>query len=106
MEWIFSKPVADITTADLQQLMGLPETDRLECKREAYKRDDEGTREMLRDISAMANSTGGYLIIGAETDPSEKVIATDRIENGQPEALRMPSCYRSSIEEQILSLKC
>ena len=106
MESIFSKPVTDITTADLQRLIGLPESDRLECKREAYKRDDEGTREMLRDISAMANSTGGYLVIGAAADAAEKIVTLAGIENGEPEALRMISCCRASIEEQILGLHC
>jgi hypothetical protein len=50
-------PLSEWTEAHLQRLveLGIQENDLLEYKRDMYGGGDEETREMLRDIAAMAN---------------------------------------------------
>ena len=101
---IFSKPVTEITREDLEALKGTAESDRLDFKGEAYVRNDEDTREMLRDITAFANAVGGYLLIGIEEDGEDRAKAIVGIENAEEEASRMLSSCRSNVEEHILGL--
>jgi hypothetical protein len=104
---IFDKPVAHVTLEDLQALIGHVESDRLEFKSEAYERNDEDTREMLRDISSFANGAGGYLIVGVETEKTgegDKATAIVGIENGDEEAERMLQSCLAAIEERITGL--
>jgi hypothetical protein len=101
---MFSKPVSDITAQDLQELIGLSESDRLEFKSQAYDRGDPKTLEMLRDITAFANAVGGYLILGIEEDGEDRATAIVGLENAEEEATRMMSCCLASIEDRILGL--
>jgi len=66
----FTKPLQDLTFDDIEALVDSeePEGITLEYKRE-IDRSPDGKRELAKDVSAMANSQGGYLIIGiAEED--------------------------------------
>lgn len=62
----FSKPLEEITEADLQRLV----EDRVEENRQLeYKRDIPGTsdadkREFVRDVVSFSNSAGGHIIFG------------------------------------------
>ena len=49
----FSKPVNELSVDDLKGLLGAAEGDRLEYKRDAYLRNDEDTREILRDVCSL-----------------------------------------------------
>jgi hypothetical protein len=62
----FFKPVEDWTAADLRRLVqeGVEEDEDLEFKRDFYPRGDDGKRELLRDVAAMANQRGGFIVIG------------------------------------------
>ena len=69
-----------ITNRRFDELIGQHETDVLETKSEPYQlKDDYGKSELAKDVSALANHEGGYLIIGLRTekDPtslSDKII--------------------------------
>jgi predicted HTH transcriptional regulator len=65
----FGKPLNEVVQADLETLVReeVRERQTLEFKRDSYARNDEGTREMLRDISAVANAYGGDILLGIET---------------------------------------
>jgi len=65
----FGKPLNEVGQGDLETLVQqeVRERQTVEFKRDAYARNDEGTREMLRDISAMANAYGGDILLGVET---------------------------------------
>ncbi len=71
------RKLSDIKEQDLQRLKldQVQERDTIEYKRAMYGHTDEEKREMLKDISSMANHRGGYLIIGIKED--EEGIPTD-----------------------------
>jgi predicted HTH transcriptional regulator len=64
------KPLTEIAPSDLRDLIDnkVRESQTLEFKRENYGRLDDDIREMLRDISAMANAFGGDLLLGVDED--------------------------------------
>jgi hypothetical protein len=64
---MFHKPIAQLTESDLQILIDNQEKESLilEYKREITGSDQE-KRELPKDISAMANTDGGYFIVGIE----------------------------------------
>ncbi len=65
---MFTKEFDEITLADVQAVVdgGLPEGRQLEFKRDRYEKTDSGRRELVADVSAMANAVGGYLLIGVD----------------------------------------
>jgi hypothetical protein len=58
--------VEEITQEHLNDLLdsGVPESRNLDYKRDLYGRKDEDKKELLADISALANTDGGHIIIG------------------------------------------
>jgi predicted HTH transcriptional regulator len=62
----FSKPLTDIRQGDLEAVVqqNVRERQTLEFKRDSYPRNPQGTREMLRDVTAMANAFGGEIVLG------------------------------------------
>ena len=62
-------PIADlskVTEEILADLVGIAETETLEFKRESYGNDDKSKRELCKDISALANTSGGDIVIGMD----------------------------------------
>lgn len=99
-------PIDELTKDHLKSLVKdkVREGPRLEFKREMYKHNPDDTREMLRDISAMANSEGGFLLIGVGEDEEGTAIATPGIENAETEAARLTSSCLDSIDPRIQGL--
>jgi hypothetical protein len=64
----FNKPLKDLTPSDIDSLIknGVPESRTLDYKRDLYSNNDAGKRDFLIDVSAFANTVGGYLIVGIE----------------------------------------
>ena len=62
----FSKPLDEISEADLQRLIDdhLEENRQLECKRELPGTSDADKKEFVRDVVSFANSAGGHIIFG------------------------------------------
>lgn len=78
----------------------------LEFKREPYGRKDADKRELLKDISSFANSSGGHLIIGiSQTDEglAQKLIPSQL--NPDQELQWLESTLRDSIEPRINGLR-
>lgn len=65
---IFAKTVDAIQAADLQELVGVPESAILEYKREVDDWDD-----IIKELVAFANTFGGHVILGAEGDRSSQL---------------------------------
>ena len=62
--------LSNITRDGLEQLIGVPENQNLEFKRQAYESTDRQKKEAAYDIAAMANASGGLILIGIEEDGS------------------------------------
>lgn len=100
---LFGKPPNEIVESDLDSLVQdqVRERQTLEFKRDFYLRNDEGTREMLRDISAMANSYGDDIIVGVDTVGDGIASNIVGVADGELEAQRISSSCLSNIEERI-----
>lgn len=51
-------------------LIGQPETDWLDFKRQAYAKTEHGKFELAKDVAAFANADGGILVLGVATNRS------------------------------------
>lgn len=101
---VFNKPLEELKEADLEGLIGLPESQKLEFKREPFAKGDAGTKEMLRDLVSFANASGGYVVIGVETDEEDRGTRLKGIENGEEEVRRLTDSYLANISERVLGL--
>lgn len=84
----FGKPLSKLETLDLQTLLddGAQENVRLE-----FKRDMPSRNEMLKKLSSMANTYGGYVVIGAEEDGNGNLV-------GIPGVDRQPSLKQTIVQ--------
>ena len=103
---IFSgKRLSSLQEQDLQRLVGdqVQERDSIEYKRDMYGNSDDDKREMLKDITSMANHRGGYIVIGIEADDEgipTKVIGIEP--DNYVERIR--SSYLNNIDKRIVGL--
>lgn len=91
----FHKELAEITENDITDLITnqVRENLNLEYKEMMYGSGDEETREMLRDITSIANAQGGHILIGVkEDDQNEGIpITFDGIEDAESASTRITS---------------
>jgi hypothetical protein len=60
-----------LQTGEFDRLIGAVEDDQFECKSAPYQLDNERDKlELAKDVSALANSVGGVLLIGVQTEKS------------------------------------
>jgi schlafen family protein len=99
------KNLDSIEKSDLENLISdrTVEGQRIEYKSQMYVYDQK--REMLKDISAMANAEGGYLILGISEDGDGYPQTLLGIENGEDEKDKILQSCHSSIEGRILGLR-
>ena len=102
-----SKNIEAIEKSDLEGLINdqTRENQRLEYKAQMYSQQHSDRIEMLKDITAMANAEGGYLIIGIEEDKEGIPVKLLGAENGEVLKDNILRSCNSSIEEKILGLK-
>lgn len=98
----------NITEADIQELLTaqVPEGLRLEYKRDNYGASDGDKRELLKDVSALANAQGGHLIIGideAEGTPSDinGVLLQDR----DADLIRIDQIIQNGLDPRIKDIR-
>lgn len=91
----------------LQELVDaqVPEGLRLDFKLTNYGRTDSDKRELLKDVSALANSHGGHLVIGIEETEgvATNVVGVDI--DTDTEILRMEQILRNAIEPPISGIR-
>ena len=102
-----SKNIESIEKSDLEGLINdqTRENQKLEYKAQMYSQLSIDRIEMLKDITAMANAEGGYLIIGIEEDSEGIPVKLLGLENGEVVKDNILKSCNSSIEEKILGLK-
>lgn len=111
MDWLFGKSFDAISEADLKDIVEIRrvrEHVSLDYKRDPYPHGHNGAVDMLVDITAMANSRGGYIVIGVEEDDNEPDGTPKRlvgIENADIEANWIQSVCLSAIDERISDLR-
>ena len=103
---LFGKPAGEIQQSDLQALIdsAVQEGDRVDFKRDMYGRADEDVREMLRDITAMANHQGGDIYIGIDEDDDAVAIDLTGVE-GTGHVERIVSSCRANIQPHLNGLQ-
>ena len=79
-----------VTEETLRGLLGLPETETLDYKRDAYGRSDADKREFCKDVSGLANTRGGDLVLGMEEKDHVGKQTGERIEE-RPQRMRVRS---------------
>lgn len=102
------KPDLDaVTEQDLQELVDsqVPEGLRLEYKLKNYGNSDSDKRELLKDVSAFANSHGGHLIIGVRESEGAAAEITGVDVDADSELLRMEQMVRNAIEPSISGIR-
>jgi hypothetical protein len=112
---VLHKAINTITEADLQRLVdeGRREDVQLEFKQTLPGNSDDGKKEFLKDVTAMANSSGGDIIYGIREDrsnPDEAGKAAELVGVGgsgigaDAAKLWMTELLNSSVEERILGV--
>lgn len=82
------KPTREITADDIRRLVTdhVPEDRHLDYKQAPYPPTDSGTKELLKDVCAFANTDGGYIIIGIREDGEHRADDFANVED--PEDVR------------------
>jgi hypothetical protein len=97
-----------INDEDLQELVEaqVPEGLRLDFKLKEYGKSDSEKREFLKDLSALANSHGGHLVLGIEevSGVAKAVVGIAHIDP-DAEILRMEQIARNGLEPPISGLR-
>lgn len=108
MPMAFQKNLIDISEGDIASLITnqVRENQNLEYKETIYGNADEETREMLRDISSLANAQGGHILIGVKEDNQNEGLPIQivGIANGETACARIVSSCLSNVDERIPGL--
>lgn len=97
-----------VSENDLVELVTaqVPEGLRIEYKLQIYGNSDGERRELLKDVSALANSHGGHLIIGMDEQQGVAVRVAGIGEiDADAELLRMEQIARGGLEPRIPGLR-
>jgi hypothetical protein len=101
---MLDKPLEQVTLADLEDLIReqSPEGKTLDYKSDMYGRTDSEKKELLKDVSSFANTTGGDLIIGVDEENGIPTrISGVAILDIDAEKLRLEETIRRGIEPRI-----
>lgn len=103
---LFGKSVEQLTEANLQWLVEqqVMEGNRLDYKRDMYGGGEDDRREMLRDVTAIANHRGGIILIGVDEDASGAASEILGVPTGK-QADWIQSVCLTGIEERIVGLR-
>lgn len=101
---MFNKPISQLTEEDIKTLVDNHERESsiLEYKQEIYGTDHE-KKEISKDVSAMANAEGGYLIIGIqETDgQASSITGTSKVIGRQPVEVWIENVLIANVRPKI-----
>ncbi len=100
---LLDRPLTAITEADLQRLIdtGACETTVIDFKRETYGESERARKDFLKDISSLANTSGGDVVIGMDENggiPTQIVPLTG---DADQEVVRLDNMARSGLEPRL-----
>ncbi|MBX7171348.1 MAG: ATP-binding protein [Pyrinomonadaceae bacterium] len=111
---MFYKPLNEVDLNDLQLLVSnkVQEGTQLDYKLTEPEKNDDGKKEFLKDVSAFANTNGGYLIYGVEeqeinkkkTGFAERVVGIEGL-NTNDLKLWMENLIRTNIEPRLVGIE-
>ena len=102
---MFNKPISQIEEKDIQTLV---DTEQKESSILEYKREIAGTdkekKELSKDISAIANTEGGFLVIGMEESDGKasKIVGTNKLIGNQPVEEWVENILISNIRPKLI----
>jgi len=100
--------VDELTSTHLDALITAEATEgqNLEFKSEPYGQDHDGVREFLKDVTAMANTAGGFLLIGVR-DEQGVAKAVSPIVSPDSDKLkqRLESLLQTAVEPRIFGVR-
>ncbi len=100
---VFGKSAEQVTETDLWSLVKneVRESQQLDFKRDPYAPNDDGKREMLRDIAAMANAFGGEILLGIDESGDGVASEVVGISEGEQVATSIVSSCLNNIDERV-----
>lgn len=101
------RSLSDLSLDDFRALIDsqIPEGPHLDYKQTAYSGRPQDRREMLRDVTAFANSEGGYLILGMEEDQYSRASRFVPIDDPQRTAQAINQTCLDGIRDRIEGLE-
>lgn len=102
------RPLAAISEQDLESLVSnaVAEGRDLEFKAALYGNADANRREFLKDVTAMANTVGGHIVIGiAETNGTAVALQPINSSPADTEKLRLESILLASVEPRLIGVQ-
>lgn len=101
------RSLQDLSLSDFLVLIDnhVPEGPSLEYKAKAYSGRPADIREMLRDITALANADGGYLVMGIREDGAGRAAALNPINDVTSKVQPINQACLDHIQERIPGLE-
>jgi hypothetical protein len=101
------RSLGDISLDDIRLLIdnNVPEGPHLDYKEAPYSNRGQDRREMLRDITALANGEGGYLVIGIREDYAGRAAELTPFDNPGEVAQAMRQACLDGIRDRIEALE-
>jgi hypothetical protein len=92
----------NVNEQDIRELVGeVSESQSIEFKREMYGKEPDDRFEFLKDVSALANTRGGHLIIGLADVKGLASAVVPLTENADADLRRLEQLSRSGIEPHL-----
>ena len=101
---LFSKALNEVSIGDIETIVHdkIPESRVLDYKLEIHPATDAGNKEFLKDISAFANTIGGYLIYGVNEEEGMPVdIKGVEIDDFDKMKLRFENLLRTGVDPPV-----
>lgn len=97
----------DLSLDDFKKLIDnrVPEGPNLDYKQTAYAKSDEAVREMLRDVTSLSNTGGGYLVLGVSEDGFSRPVEFCPIEDIHAKSQSYRQACLDGIQERIDGLE-
>lgn len=103
---LFGKNFDDISEGNLSDLVAgaAPESLVLEYKQAGYTTDHDGRREFLKDVSALANSSGGHIVIGM-TEADGGAGGLMAVDAPDEQITRMENTARDGLQPRVQGIR-